>query len=157
MGDKVALAINANTIDGFDANQWSSAFLSSGYPNLARNVDGKIVPKPADVSKVGWVRAELILISMVSFAAVIYGASGAFMAEMFPTRLRYTSLSLPFHVGAGWFGGPLLATAFAAGFGDIYAGLWYPIGVTAMTAVLGFLFLRDTKGVDIASGLAWKV
>jgi MFS family permease len=107
MGDKVALMIGANNIEGFDADQWNGAFLDSGYPNLVRNVDGKIVSKPADLSKVGWVMTELILIVMVSYAAMIYGASAAFMAEMFPTRLRYTSLSLPFHIGAGWFGGML--------------------------------------------------
>jgi MFS family permease len=159
MGEKVALVIGANNIEGFDADQWNGAFLDAGYPNLVRNVDGRIVSKPADLSKVGWVVTELILIVMVSYAAMIYGASAAFMAEMFPTRLRYTSLSLPFHIGAGWFGGmlPLLATAFVAANGDIYVGLWYPIAVALMTAALGFLFLRDTKDIDIVSEGAWKV
>ena len=73
---------------------------------------------------------------------------------MFPTKIRYTSMSLPYHIGNGWFGGmlPLLATAVVAATGDIYAGLWYPIIVAVMTLVIGAIFLRDTKGVDIRTG-----
>jgi hypothetical protein len=73
---------------------------------------------------------------------------------VFPTKIRYTSMSLPYHIGNGWFGGmlPLLATAIVAATGDIYAGLWYPIGVSIMTLVIGSLFLRDTRGVDITTG-----
>jgi hypothetical protein len=76
------------------------------------------------------------------------------MVELFPTKIRYTSMSLPYHIGAGWFGGmlPLLATALAAAYGDIYFGLWYPIVVAMMTVVVGGLFLRDTKDIDITSG-----
>ena len=72
---------------------------------------------------------------------------------MFPTKIRY-SMSLPYHIGNGWFGGmlPLLATAVVAATGNIYAGLWYPIGVAAMTAIVGGLFLRDTKDIDIRTG-----
>jgi hypothetical protein len=73
---------------------------------------------------------------------------------MFPTNIRYTSMSLPYHIGNGWFGGmlPLLATAIVATTGDIYAGLWYPIGVAVMTLIVGALFLRETKDVDITTG-----
>jgi len=68
--------------------------------------------------------------------------------EMFPTKIRYTSMSLPYHIGNGWFGGmlPLLATAIVAATGDIYAGLWYPIGIAVMTLLVGLVFLKDTKG-----------
>jgi hypothetical protein len=71
--------------------------------------------------------------------------------ELFPTRIRYTSMSLPYHIGNGWFGGmlPLLATAMVAKAGNIYAGLWYPIGVSLMTVVVGALFLRETKDRSI--------
>ena len=94
---------------------------------------------------------ELILVIMVGYAAMVYGPVAAFLVELFPTRIRYTSMSLPYHIGAGWFGGmlPLLATAFVAATGNIYNGLWYPIVVAVMTTVIGGLLLHDTKDVDI--------
>ena len=101
---------------------------------------------------------ELILVIMVIYVTMVYGPIAAFLVEMFPTNIRYTSMSLPYHIGNGWFGGmlPLLATAIVATTGDIYAGLWYPIGVAVMTLIVGSLFLRDTKGVNIvtSSGVA---
>jgi MFS family permease len=153
-GDKVSLKLGSTTIDGFDAAKWTAAFLDAGYPNLQKDKDGKIVPKPADASKVNWVMAELILVIMVIFVTMVYGPIAAFLVEMFPTKIRYTSMSLPYHIGNGWFGGmlPLLATAVVAATGNIYAGLWYPIGVALMTVVIGAVFLRDTKDVDIATG-----
>jgi hypothetical protein len=85
---------------------------------------------------------ELILVIMVLYVTMV------------TARSRYTSMSLPYHIGNGWFGGmlPLLATAVVAATGDIYAGLWYPIAVAVMTLLVGLAFLRDTKDVDIASG-----
>jgi hypothetical protein len=82
---------------------------------------------------------------------MVYGPIAAFLVEMFPTRIRYTSMSLPYHIGNGWFGGmlPLLATAIVAYTGNIYAGLYYPIGVALMTVVVGLLFLKETKDRDI--------
>src|SRR5258707_5509613 len=78
----------------------------------------------------------------------------AFLVQVCPPRIRYTSMSLPYHIGNGWFGGmlPLLATAVVAATGNIYNGLWYPIVVALMTVVIGALFLRDTKGTDIVAG-----
>ena len=153
-GDKVSLKLGSTTIDGFDAAKWNTAFLDAGYPNLQKDKDGKIVPKTADTSKVNWVMAELILVIMVIFVTMVYGPIAAFLVEMFPTKIRYTSMSLPYHIGNGWFGGmlPLLATAVVAATGNIYAGLWYPIGVALMTVVIGAVFLRDTKDVDISTG-----
>lgn len=106
----------------------------------------------ADLSKVNWFMAELILVIMVIYVTMVYGPIAAFLVELFPTKIRYTSMSLPYHIGNGWFGGmlPLLATAIVAAAGNIYAGLWYPIVVALMTAVIGFIFLRETKDVDIA-------
>jgi hypothetical protein len=91
---------------------------------------------------------------MVIYVTMVYGPIAAFLVEMFPTKIRYTSMSLPYHIGNGWFGGmlPLLATAVVAATGNIYNGLWYPIGVAVMTLIIGLLFLRDTKGVDISTG-----
>jgi hypothetical protein len=103
--------------------------------------------------------AELILVIMVIYVTMVYGPIAAFLVEMFPTKIRYTSMSLPYHIGNGWFGGmlPLLATAVVAATGNTYAGLWYPIGVAVMTLVVGGMFLRDTKDVDIVSGSGVEV
>ena len=84
---------------------------------------------------------------MLIYVTMVYGPIAAFLVELFPTRIRYTSMSLPYHIGNGWFGGmlPLLATAMVAASGNIYYGLWYPIVVAVMTLVIGALFLRDNK------------
>ena len=78
---------------------------------------------------------ELILVILVIYVTMVYGPIAAFLVELFPARIRYTSMSLPYHIGNGWFGGmlPLLATAMVAASGNIYFGLWYPIVVAAMT------------------------
>jgi len=88
---------------------------------------------------------------MVIYVTMVYGPIAAFLVELFPTQIRYTSMSLPYHIGNGWFGGmlPLLATALVAATGDIYYGLWYPIIIAIMTFVIGILFLRETKDTDI--------
>jgi hypothetical protein len=95
--------------------------------------------------------AELILVIMVIYVTMVYGPIAAFLVELFPTEIRYTSMSLPYHIGNGWFGGmlPLTATAMVAATGDIYYGLWYPIVVSLITVVVGALFLRETKDRDI--------
>jgi hypothetical protein len=153
-GDKVNLAIGSTNIEGYNADAWNAAFLAAGYPNLAKDKDGKIVAKLADPAKINWVMTELILVVMVIYVTMVYGPIAAFLVELFPTRIRYTSMSLPYHIGNGWFGGmlPLLATAFVAAYGNIYVGLWYPIVVSVMTVVVGLVFLRDTKDVDIVAG-----
>jgi hypothetical protein len=78
---------------------------------------------------------------------MVYGPIAAYLVELFPARIRYTSMSLPYHLGNGWFGGmlPLVATAMVAASGNIYRGLWYPIVVAAGTVVIGTLALRETK------------
>src|SRR5205814_6267872 len=96
---------------------------------------------------INWGLTLLILFIMVIYVTMVYGPIAAFLVELFPTRIRYTSMSLPYHIGNGWFGGmlPLLATAMVAARGDIYYGLWYPIVVSLMTVVVGALFLHETK------------
>ena len=91
--------------------------------------------------------AEIILVIMVIYVTMVYGPIAAFLVELFPTRIRYTSMSLPYHIGNGWFGGmlPLLATAIVANSGNIYAGLWYPIIVSLGTLVIGGVFLHETR------------
>jgi Major Facilitator Superfamily len=105
----------------------------------------------ADKSAVNYPMTLLLLVIMVIYVTMVYGPIAAFLVELFPTKIRYTSMSLPYHIGNGWFGGmlPLLATAMVAASGNIYRGLWYPIVVAVMTFVIGALFLRDTKNFDI--------
>jgi MFS family permease len=105
----------------------------------------------ADPAGINWGMTLLILFIMLIYVTMVYGPIAAFLVEMFPTKIRYTSMSLPYHIGNGWFGGmlPLLATAMVAAKGDIYYGLWYPIVVAVMTFVVGLLFLRDRKDVDL--------
>ena len=92
-----------------------------------------------------------ILVFLVILVTMVYGPIAAMLVEMFPTRIRYTSMSLPYHIGNGWFGGLLPTTAFAmvAATGDIFYGLWYPVIVAAATFVIGMLFIKETKDVDI--------
>jgi len=137
----VDMTLGSTKVEGWDNAKWSAALKTAGYSATA------------DKAKINWFMAELILVIMVIYVTMVYGPIAAFLVEMFPTKIRYTSMSLPYHIGNGWFGGmlPLLATAIVAATGDIYAGLWYPIGVAVMTLVIGFIFLRDTKDVDITT------
>jgi len=93
----------------------------------------------------------LLIFIQVIYVTAVYGPIAAFLVEAFPARIRYTSLSLPYHIGNGWFGGftPFIATAVVAKTGHIYAGLWYPIGVAAITFIIGSIFLRESKDVRI--------
>jgi hypothetical protein len=93
----------------------------------------------------------LILTILVIYVTMVYGPIAAMLVELFPTRIRYTSMSLPYHIGNGWFGGFLPAISFSivAAQGNIYSGLWYPIIIAAMTFVVGTLFVKETKDVDI--------
>jgi predicted MFS family arabinose efflux permease len=105
----------------------------------------------ADKSKMNIGMVLAILVFLVILVTMVYGPIAAMLVELFPTRIRYTSMSLPYHIGNGWFGGLLPTTWFAmvAATGDIYYGLWYPVVVATMTFVVGMLFIRETKDVDI--------
>jgi MFS family permease len=117
----------------------SAALHAAGYPDKA---DSARVDKPLVVA---------VLFALVLLVTMVYGPIAAALVEMFPARIRYTSMSLPYHVGNGWFGGFLPTTAFAmvAATGNIYYGLWYPVVVAAVTVVVGALFVREMKGADI--------
>ncbi|MES0031858.1 MFS transporter [Mesorhizobium sp. M0040] len=105
----------------------------------------------ADPAAVNWPMTIGILLILVIFVTMVYGPIAAILVEMFPTRIRYTGMSLPYHIGNGWFGGLLPATVFAlsAYKGDIYYGLWYPVAVAAMSLIIGMTFVRDTLGTDL--------
>ncbi|MEI8305009.1 MAG: MFS transporter [Burkholderiales bacterium] len=108
-------------------------------------------PAKADPAKVNKPMIVLILTILVIYVTMVYGPIAAMLVELFPTRIRYTSMSLPYHIGNGWFGGLLPATALAivAQTGNMYNGLWYPIIIAMVTFVIGMLFVRETKDVDI--------
>ena len=116
-----------------------AALTAAGYPAKA---DSALVNKPMVV---------LILFLLVFYVTMVYGPIAAALVEMFPTRIRYTSMSLPYHIGNGWFGGFLPTTAFAmvAATGNIYYGLWYPIAIAVLTVIVGVLFVKEGKDVDI--------
>jgi MFS family permease len=105
----------------------------------------------ADDKNMDKVMVVVLLTILVIFVTMVYGPIAAMLVELFPTRIRYTSMSLPYHIGNGWFGGLLPTTAFAmvAATGDVYYGLWYPVVVAVGTFVIGMLFIRETKDVDI--------
>ncbi|TGQ56038.1 MFS transporter [Mesorhizobium sp. M1C.F.Ca.ET.193.01.1.1] len=105
----------------------------------------------ADPAAINWPMTIGILFILVVFVTMVYGPIAAILVEMFPTRIRYTGMSLPYHIGNGWFGGLLPATVFAlsAYKGDIYYGLWYPVVIAAMSLIIGMIFVRDTLGTDL--------
>jgi MFS family permease len=140
-GESVVTWIGAHEVRGFDEKSLRAALEATGYP---AKIDKAAINRPMTV---------LILTILVLYVTMVYGPIAAYLVELFPTRIRYTSMSLPYHIGNGWFGGmlPLLATAIMAAAGNIYAGLWYPIGVAIVTFIVGALFLPETKDVDIRS------
>lgn len=111
-------------------------------------------PAKADSGQIDYFVTVALLTILVIYVTMVYGPIAAWLVELFPTRIRYSGLSLPYHIGNGWFGGFLPATVFAivAATGDIYSGLWYPAVVAAMSFVVGLLFLPETKNVDITHG-----
>jgi MFS family permease len=127
-----------------------AAVQAAGYPKPGEAGIVKM-SNPFDIFRPQVAAIIGLLFILVIFVTMVYGPIAAMLVELFPTKIRYTSMSLPYHIGNGWFGGLLPATAFAivASTGDIYAGLWYPIIFASITAVVGFFFLPETKDVDI--------
>ena len=145
---KVAIGGNDVVIDAKFAANVTAAAQAAGYPKPDD-------PNIANIAKTG-LNGQLILMTgilliLVLYVTMVYGPIAALLVELFPTRIRYTGMSLPYHIGNGWFGGFLPPTAFAivAATGDIYSGLWYPIVVAVMTLIVGFFFMPETKDRDI--------
>jgi MFS family permease len=138
-GQAVVTTIGTTVIQGYDTAAYGAALRGTGYP------------AKADKTAINYPLAILVLWIMVIYVTMVYGPIAAFLVELFPTKIRYTSMSFPYHIGNGWFGGmlPLLATALVAKYGNIYSGLWYPVIVAAATVVIGALFLRDTPNHSI--------
>ena len=138
-GADVVTRIGTSEVRGYDEAKLKGALKATGYPATA------------DKKQINHAMVLLLLVIMVLYVTMVYGPIAAFLVELFPTQIRYTSMSLPYHIGNGWFGGmlPLLATAMVAASGNIYQGLWYPIVVAIITVVVGALFLKEGKDVKI--------
>ncbi len=139
LDDRRAFDADSRTAIGEFKKELAAAALRAGYPTRA---DPEKLNKPLVIG---------ILTLLVICVTMVYGPIAAMLVELFPTRIRYTSVSLPYHLGNGWFGGLLPAVAFGmvAQSGDIYQGLWYPVVVAAATFVIGMLFVPETRDVDI--------
>ncbi|BBB67018.1 MFS transporter [Undibacterium sp. YM2] len=147
VGDKVITSYNANGLPKDEATAKDKAFSK----DLGEAIKAAGYPAKADPAQVNKPMVLVLLIILVIYVTMVYGPIAAMLVEMFPTRIRYTSMSLPYHIGNGWFGGLLPTTAFAlvAFKGDIYFGLWYPIIIALATFVIGLLFVKETKDNDI--------
>ena len=152
MGDKEIASVKGTLNDAKNGFSKESATAIADFKKvvLAEAKEKGLTTKADDVGmNKGMVLA--ILVFLVILVTMVYGPIAAMLVELFPTRIRYTSMSLPYHIGNGWFGGllPPIAFAMVAATGDIFYGLWYPVVVAAGTFVIGMLFIKETKDVDI--------
>ncbi len=154
-GTVASIKIGATTIASFEGTVLPPAEFKAKFAEYDKAVTEAVkaagYPTKADPEKMNTPMVLLLLTILVIYVTMVYGPIAAWLVELFPARIRYTSMSLPYHIGNGWFGGFLPTTAFAmvAATGDIYYGLWYPIVIATMTAVLGTFFLPETKDRDI--------
>ncbi|MES2257223.1 MAG: MFS transporter [Pseudomonadota bacterium] len=152
IGDKEISSFNAvMTADNLNFDADSKAKEGAFKKEAAGAIKAAGYPAKADPDQINKPMMVLVLFILVAYVTMVYGPIAAMLVEMFPTRIRYTSMSLPYHIGNGWFGGLLPTTAFAlvAFKGDIYYGLWYPIVIALITAVIGTLFVKETIHNDI--------
>jgi MFS family permease len=138
-GSGVQVSVGDVKLDGFDEAALRGAVTLAGYPSKA---DIQLINKPMIV---------VLIVALIIISAMCYGPLAALMVELFPTRIRYTSMSLPYHIGNGWFGGflPTVSFALVVYTGDIFYGLWYPVVITGVSLVVGMMCLRETKNVDL--------
>ena len=147
---RIGTGATAVTVPAFEGGALDAAAFKAATGDFGKQLRGALdtagYPPRADMSQVNYPMVIALCAWLVILVTLVYGPIAAWLVELFPTRIRYTSISLPYHIGNGWFGGFLPVTSFAivAATGDIYAGLWYPIVVALMTLVIGGLFLRDT-------------
>lgn len=138
-GSDVVVNIGDTAITGFDEAAMRAAITQAGYP------------AKADPAQVNEFMVVALIVAMILIATMTYGPLAAVMVELFPTRIRYTSMSLPYHIGNGWFGGflPTVSFALVVYTGDIFYGLWYPVLITGVSLVVGIFCLKETKDVDL--------
>lgn len=152
IGDKeLAVPQGVLTAGGHKFDQASGDAIKAFKKELADTLKAAGYPPKADPAKIDKVKIVIILSILVIYVTMVYGPIAAMLVEMFPTRIRYTSMSLPYHIGNGWFGGlmPTIAFAMVAQNGNMYHGLWYPIIIAAICFVIGLLFVKETRDVDI--------
>jgi len=148
-------AFGATTVPSVEGGRMSGAEFKVASEKFSQALTGRLreagYPAKADSARINYPMVLLLLVLLVSYVTLVYGPIAAWLVELFPARIRYTSMSLPYHIGNGWFGGFLPAVSFAlvALTGDIYYGLWYPIIVALMTFVIGTLFLPETRNRHI--------
>ena len=147
IGTAAIPAVNGNTLQGKALADARLAFTKA----VTEGVRGAGYPASADPKAIDMVLLVALLVYLALLVTMVYGPVAAMLVELFPTRIRYTAMSLPYHIGNGWFGGllPPIVVTIVAATGDIYAGLYYPIGIAAMTFVIGLLFVPETKDRDI--------
>ncbi|MHC8371470.1 MFS transporter [Pseudomonas sp. MDT1-85] len=147
IGDKVIPSFEGSGMPVADFKARNDAFVAT----LGTALKDAGYPEKADPAKTNYPMVLLLLTILVIYVTMVYGPIAAWLVELFPARIRYTSMSLPYHIGNGWFGGflPTVAFAMVAATGDIYYGLWYPIVIAVMTAILGTFFLPETKDREI--------
>jgi len=149
------LRVGNRTLTSFRGEQLSGADLEAARSKWEKSAEVLVseagYPASADSSKINILLVILIVTTIMVPAAMVYGPMAALLAELFPAKIRYTSMSLPYHLGVGWFGGflPTIAFAIVAATGNIFSGLWYPLLLSALTFVIGLMFLPETKNADI--------
>jgi len=131
----LTLVVGSTAVVGFDEKAYAAALAPASYP------------VSADPAGLNYPLLIALLTVLIIYVTMVYGPIAAFLVELFPTRIRYTSMSLPYHIGNGWFGGflPLIAASIVVFTGNIYAGLWYPIGIAALSLIIGLIVLPETK------------
>ncbi|WP_210014909.1 MFS transporter [Pseudomonas palmensis] len=154
-GSVAQVRIGSTVVPSFDGSRLPAADFKTQNDAFAATLGAALkdagYPEKADPNKTNYPMVLLLLTILVIYVTMVYGPIAAWLVELFPARIRYTSMSLPYHIGNGWFGGflPTVAFAMVAATGDIYYGLWYPIVIAVMTAILGTFFLPETKDRDI--------
>ncbi|MDN4590563.1 MFS transporter [Xenophilus aerolatus] len=150
IGEKAITAPEGNVVN-LKFDEASAKAIAAFKKELGDDFKAAGYPAKADPAKMNKLMMVVILAYLVLLVTMVYGPIAAMLVELFPTRIRYTSMSLPYHIGNGWFGGLLPTTSFAivASTGNMYNGLWYPIIIAGITLVVGTLFIRETKDVDI--------
>jgi Sugar (and other) transporter len=151
VGSVAQVLIGSTVVPSVEGARMSGAEFKEASSKFAKTLSGALkdggYPAKADPAQINYWMVLLLLVILVIYVTMVYGPIAAWLVELFPARIRYTSMSLPYHIGNGWFGGflPTVSFALVAMTGDIYYGLWYPIVVALMTVVIGTLFLPETK------------
>ena len=155
LGSVAHIRIGTTEVASVEGGPMSAAEFKSASEKFSKSLSGTLkeagYPAKADPAQINYVMVLVLLVILVLYVTMVYGPIAAWLVELFPARIRYTSMSLPYHIGNGWFGGflPTVSFALVALTGDIYYGLWYPIIVALMTVVIGTLFLPETKDRNI--------